>query len=242
MLFFAFNQATAQTNRSTIKTSNQKINIEKEADSSVVYLFNNYQTAIAYYGKHFIELEINYRLLSDEIIALQDDSSFKALVTKDLDSIVTRDSRIFVFRETIGFLEKTSPNSNLFFIKYRTTYTLTELKPGAYGNASPTASTQSVQHLGRLGHSAGHSRTARDFYLDNPTGNDVQIDLTSKPILILLHDNQFKTIGSMRELIRLFDRTERSEIRNYIKDNNIAFDNRNSLVQLSRYIEGVHFH
>lgn len=235
--FVAVYQSDAQTERSSVRTSDQTIDIEKMVDSTLVYLFDNYIKAKAYYSNQQMDVELNYRLLVDEFIVRSSGSSYQTLNSKNLDSIITVDNRYFSFKPEIGFVEKIDDKENRFFIKFQTTFTMTEMKPGAYGNASPTASTQSVQHLGRLGGHAGHTHTSRDFYLQNSSGNEVQINLTSRPLFIIYHDNEYKNIRSRRDLTRIFPRNKRSEINSYIKNEDISFDVRNDLIKLAHFLE-----
>lgn len=230
-------QSYAQVNRSSFRTSEQVIDVEELADRSVIFLYDDYVSARVHYPGKYSEVELNYRILADEFIVKVDDDNHKSLSVQELDSIVTEDNKLFIRHPSLGFVEQIGTDDQSFYIKYNTSYTMNEIRPGAYGDAPVTSSTQSVQHLGRLGDHAGHSRTDRDLRLTNASGNPVQLNLVSKPVFIMHHEDEYKNVISRRELLRMFPRSYRSDINSFVRQENISFDEREDLIKLSDFLK-----
>ncbi len=228
----------AQTHRSTFRTNDATIELEEEANTSVVYLFSDFMPAVIYYPGEYAQMNINYRLLMDEIIALDERGETKALTTREkFDSIVVNNDMRLVFHNRFGYLEKPPARNKRFFIKHQSTYTMNEIVPGAYGQASPTSSAQSVNVLAGRENFSVASRGER-LRLENTTGNEVQVNIVARPTLGLIINNDFNIINSRRDLNRLFP-DHRSEIRSFLRSERISFDERLDLLKLVEFLDGL---
>lgn len=238
LLLMSVQIISAQTHRSTFRTNDASIELELEASPRVIYLFPEFMPAVIYYPEQYAEMNINYRLLMDEIIALDERGETKALATREkFDSIIINNDMRLVFHHRFGYLEKPPAQNKRFFIKHQSTYTMNEIVPGAYGQASPTSSAQSVNILaGRENFSVG-SRGER-LRLENTTGNEVQVNIVARPTLGLIINNEFNIINSRRDLNRLFP-DHRSEIRSFLRSERISFDERLDLLKLVEFLDGL---
>lgn len=225
-------KSNAQTQRSSFRTTESTIELEELSSPEVVFLFRDFQPAIIYYSGEKVEMKINYRLFQDEIISEGPGGEIRALSTRRLfDSIAVNDM-LLIYDRNYGYVEKVRTGKETFFIKYQSLYTMNEIQQGAYGQASPAASAESVNVL------AGKESNLRNerVTLENTTGNEVQVNIVSKPTLGLIQGEQFQQINSRRDLNRLFP-DHKSEIRSFLRQENISFDERKDLLKLALFLD-----
>ncbi|TVQ17383.1 MAG: hypothetical protein EA361_02480 [Bacteroidetes bacterium] len=238
--FLSAGKVCSQTYRSTFTTTDRNIDIEKLADPKVIFLYDDFVEAKVYQRGKVSDAEINYRLLTDEVIIRTDHpGTIKSLYGNNLDSLITQDNRLIVFVPEIGFAEKIRTQTSRYFIKYQTNHLMTEMKPGAYGVSSPTSSTQPVRNIATDGaYAAGGSNY---IHLENTTGNEVQVILTSKPNFMIYYQEQYQSASNRRELVRVLPGNYRSDINSFIRSENISFDNRDDLIKLAGFLDQLDY-
>lgn len=225
-----------QTHRSSFRTSERTINIEDRAEKKFVYLFNDFVPAIAYVGSDEKAFMINYRLLQDEIIVKDENGQTKAL-SKDLklDSLVVG-AMTFIRHNRFGFLEKVAAGEKTYYIKYQTTFSMEEIRQGAYGDAPATAAVQSVNVL--AGQSQGINTMGEHILLENVSGNPVRVNLVSGPSFGYIDGADFIVVSSRRDLNRIYpDRS--AEIRSFLRKEDIALDVREDLLKLVSFLDSM---
>ncbi|MFW5724824.1 MAG: hypothetical protein ACOCX0_00150 [Bacteroidota bacterium] len=228
-------QNMAQTYRNNFRTNEASIELEELASPEVVFLFRKFQPAIIYYPTEKVEMNINYRLFQDEIISEAPGGETRALSTRRLfDSIVVNDM-LLIYDKNYGYVEKVRTQEKTFFIKYQSLYTMNEITQGAYGQASPAASAESVNVL--AGRESGNLISDR-VTLENTTGNEVQVNIIFQPTMGLIEENQFEQISSRRDLNKLFP-DHRSAIRSFLRKEKISFDERMDLIKLAKFLESL---
>jgi hypothetical protein len=236
IVFFVFGMISnihSQSARSSFRTAERRINVDSLAEAKVLYLFDGFKKAVVYYPeREYAEFLINYRLLHDEISVKFTDSSTKALGTEKLFDSIIVDKRKFVYKQKVGYLEDFNSKHDLF-IKHKTDYTMTELKPGAYGEASSTSAAQSVSVM-----AAGHrlpGELGKLVMLENTSGNEVQVTLTYTPKLGIVKNNEFIQINSRRGLNKYFPENK-SEIKTFLRKNKISFSQRTDIIKLIEFL------
>ncbi len=223
----------SQTHRSTFQSTEKVIDIEEKADPKVVFLFDNFKSAKIYYPDKYAELDINYRLLRDEVIVKTDESKVKTLSTRDkFDSILVNNMN-FIYNDNFGYLEKIDKDGD-FYIKHVTTYITDVVMQGAYGEASPSSSVAKATDA-----QVGRSRKRggiRPYEFENTAQNPIRVTLTYRPKLAMIVDDELITFRTRRNLNDVFS-DYRSEIRRYVRSENISFDQREDLIRLSEYLK-----
>ncbi len=217
----------------SFRSKQQNINIEENAKDQVVYLFNDYQSAVVYYpGEKLAQMQINYRLLADEMIIQGRRGSNQSLATgKKFDSLRVRDMT-FIHHPEFGFLEKLEFYGSKFYIKHQSTYYKQDVQRGGYGQAPPSASTQNVNVIATQHRNIAYSD---DMLLRNERGNEVEVRVTYKPLFGIVDNGEFIAFTSNRRLRRHF-REHRSEIRSFIREHNIDLDKAKDMRTIAKYL------
>jgi len=226
----------AQTHRTSFRSEERVIDLEKNVGQKFLYLFDSFRQAHVYYPGEYTVFNMNLNILNDQMIIERPGEDNQLLSTSRIDSIQI-DGKTFIHHRRFGYLEIISGNSQDFYIKYYTSYTMQEIKQGAYGDAPATAAVQSVNIL------AGQTHTLTDtgefLYLENQLGNPVRVSLVSGPTFGIIKDNEFVSIDSRRTLNRLYP-DDRTQIRSFLRDNDIEFDVRSDLIKLAFFIDTLH--
>lgn len=235
IVFFVFGMISnihSQSARSSFRTAERRINVDSLAEAKVLYLFDGFKKAVVYYPeREYAEFLINYRLLHDEISVKFTDSSTKALGTEKLFDSIIVDKRKFVYKQKVGYLEDFNSKHDLF-IKHKTDYSMTEIKQGAYGDASATAAVQSVSVMAAEHSLAGETRNVT---LENTSGNEVQVTLTYIPKFGIVKNNEFIQINSRRGLNKYFPENK-SEIKTFLRKNKISISKRTDIIKLIEFL------
>lgn len=228
----------SQSYRGSFRTSERVIELEEQAENRFVYLFDEFQKAVLYVQNEAKELRINYRLLRDEFLVLDENGTWKAL-SRELrfDSLVVDDKMTFVYHPQHGYFEKLSLRGrSIFYIKYQTTYSMQEIRQGAYGDAPSSAAVESVSILAGQNHVM--SGSGELLLVENVSGNPVRVNLHRFPTLVFLQNGAFLSLNTRRDLTRNFPNYD-SDIRRFLRQERIAFDQRDDLRKLAAFIEGL---
>lgn len=234
VLFAGF--VAAQSKHHTFRTNERNIRVEEKASPDVVFMFNDFQPATVYYPDEvLVQLRLNYRLIRDEMIVIGERGDVKSLATgRRLDSLIVN-NMVFVYHNIFGFLEKVPGiEQNNFFIKHQSTYSMSEIRQGAYGKASPSASVQNVSTISGANRS-GARQVPGETLLENVSGNEVEVVVIRKPQLGYMKDNVLRSANSRRELQALFPEHS-SEIRSFLRKERISFDRREDLIKVAQFL------
>ncbi len=237
MVFLLFGFAgQAQTKQSSFRSSDTKIDIENLADPEVVLLFDDFKPAAVYYpDNRLVQMRVNYRLLADEMIIDDGTGNYKSLATgRRFDSIHVH-NMVIVHDSNFGFLEKLEYPNITFYVKHQSLYVMNEIRPGAYGEAPASASTQNVNVPAALPSGAAHSD---QIVLTNTSNNPMQVIVTRKPLLGIIEDNDFVTFANRRQFSRHF-REYGSEIRGFIRQEGIRFDQVEDMKKLAAFTSSL---
>ncbi len=233
IFFFSSFILHAQTLRTSFRSEERVIDLEKNAGQEFLYLFDSFRQAHVYYPGEYAVFNMNLNILNDQMIIERPGEENQVLSPGRIDSIQI-DDKTFIHHRRFGYLEIISGKTQKFHVKYHTSYTMQEIRQGAYGDAPATAAVQSVNIL------AGQAHTLTDIgeflYLENQSGNPVRVSLVSRPTFGIIKNNEFITIESRRALNRLYP-DHRSEIRSFLRDNDIEFDIRSDLIKLAVFID-----
>lgn len=211
----------------------QSVNIDEKADSTVIFLFGNYTPAVVYYPEEIAYLDINYKIFTDEMIAIHPEKDAMVLSTEVKFDSITVANKVFIYHPVHGYLQKLE-NSLPLYIKIQGDYVMNEITQGAYGSNPASASMRNYNSI--------DSRTATTGNLDplknvqNTSGNEVEFTVTSQPTLVYLQNNKMTTIKNRKSVSDVFG-IKSSTVRSFVRSENIDFDNTEDLIQLARFIE-----
>lgn len=226
----------AQTHRTSFRSQERSINLEENAEKHFFYLFDDFQDARIYYPGQVSEARLNMNILNDQMILQRPGQDDQVLATtRRFDSIKIND-QTFIHHRRFGYLEILQGARQNFYIKYHTSYSMQEIRQGAYGDAPATAAVQSVNVLAGQAHTM--SETGEFLFLENQSGNPVRVSLLSRPTFGMIVGNEFVDFDSRRALNRQFP-DHRSPIRSFLRNNDIEFDKREDLIQLAAFLEGL---
>lgn len=229
---------SAQSLRTSFRTTARSIDLEELADPRVVYLYDEYQEGTVYFsGGRSSTMKLNYRLLVDDMVAITDRGDSRSLIRgAAFDSLRIHD-QLFIYHRTYGYLEKLSHDGKEFYIKYQSTHSMDEVIQGGYGQAPASSSTQRI-NLITATNVGGRGPQGRDITLENVSGAEMEIVITRRPLIVHVLDGDFVTFTTRRQVNRAFP-DHRSEVRNFFRRNSISFDEREDLIKLGEFLVGL---
>ena len=238
-MLFLLQGLYGQIHRASFQSIERDIDLEQLADPKVVYLFEDFQKARVYYpdGK-IVEMNLNYRLLVDDMIVKTERRGIQSMIRGDVFDSIRINDMLFVFDRKLGFIEKFENHGDAFFIKHQSTYTQDEVVRGAYGQPTPSASTQAVNIVSASSVAGRTGQHITDLTVQNLSGGEVQINILRRPIFIYFIDGVPETIINRRQLNRLFS-GHRSEIRAFLRNESISFDERDDLIRLGNFLTSL---
>lgn len=227
--------ASSQSIRTSFRTTERSIDLEKTADPRVVYLYDEFQRGTVYFSRGTTsQMRLNYRLLVDDMVMMNESGNTRSLIRGAAFDSIRIQEKLFIFHRTYGYLEKVSNDSNNVFIKYQSTHSMEEIIPGAYGQSPASSSTQRV-NLISSSDTGGRGPSGRDLRLENLSGAEMEIVITRRPVLVIETDDGYLAFTTRRQLTRVFP-DYRREIRNFVRSNSISFDEREDLIKLGRFV------
>jgi hypothetical protein len=238
VLSVTISMLSAQSLRTSFRTTARTIDLEELADPRVVYLFDEYQEGQVYYsGGRTSTLKLNYRLLVDDMVAIADRGDSRSLIRGAAFDSLRINDKLFIYHRTYGYLEKFSHDGNVFYIKYQSTHTMNEPIQGGYGQAPASSSTQRI-NLISASNLGGRGPQGGDLRLENVSGAEMEIVITRRPLIVHVLDGDFVTFITRRQVNRAFP-DHRSEVRNFFRRNSISFDERDDLIKLGEFLVGL---
>jgi len=238
-MLFLLQGVFGQTHRVVLQSVEQKIQLENLVDPKVVYLFEDFQKARVYYpdGK-IVDMNVNYRLLVDDMIVKTERRGIQSMIRGDVFDSIRINDMLFVFDEKLGFVEKFENDGDAFYIKHQSTYTQDNIVRGAYGQPTTSASTESFNIVTSPRIAGITGKHIADLTVQNLSGGEVQINVLRRPIFIYFIDGIPETIINRRQLNRLFP-DHRSEIRAFLRNESISFDERDDLIRLGNFLTSL---
>ncbi len=232
-LILAKSAVYSQTHTTNFRTTEKNIKVEENVEDRYIWLFDEFKKSVIYVENEYSKYMMNYKLTTDVFVA-KDESGNSKMLSEDLkiDSMIIED-RVFIFHPQFRYLERLGSFSNTYYIKYRTTYVLEEIKQGGYGDALASASVQSINIL--AGQGEGIPTRGNFLHLSNTSGNPVRVHLTTGPLLGVIIGGNFKTIQRRRDLIRLYPENK-SSIKLFLRENKVKFDVREDIITLIDFL------
>ncbi len=231
-LILSATNAHAQTRKSIFRTMDRTVNIDEKADTTVLFLFDKFTPAVVYYPQEIAYLDINYKIFTDEMIAIHPQKDAMVLSTEvKFDSIIVAE-KVFIYDPTHGYLQKLD-NSLPLYIKMQGDYAMNEITQGAYGSNPASASMRNYNSIDNRTATTGNFDPLKN--VQNTSGNEVEFTVTSQPTLVYIQNNNMTTLKNRKSITDVFG-IKSSDVRSFIRSENIDFDNSNDLIKLAQFI------
>jgi hypothetical protein len=220
--------------QSRFRTTDARVNLEEKADTTTLFLFSRFRDAVVYYPSEFANLKLNYRILNDEMIALDANGNIKAInPNTGFDSIVV-EGRVFIYMAGLGYLEKIRGINLPLYIRMQGSYTMNEIVVGAYGSTPASAATKNYNSIDNPHATRMNIDPTKN--IQNASGNEVEFIVESGPVLGIARNNTFEPIQSRRDIQKLFPESA-SELRSFLRSEQISFDNRLDLIKVGKFMD-----
>ncbi len=222
-----------QAQQQRIRTDDHVVQLEELANQEIQYLYSADREG-AYYINGSEESGIfNFNVLFGLFHYTDARGQAQWLEPADVDSVRIGQTLFFPFGEQ-GFFQLI-PESEKLLIRHLVDVDAETRVRGAYGTTDETASVEVLHTLtkGREGRAANHHAM-----LENPGGQQLQINLERKQHFYLHADGELVAIYNRRALQRAFPEHSR-QIRRFVRRQNIDFDRAEDLIQVLDYVESL---
>ena len=168
------------------------------------------------------EAMLNYNALTDEMIFDQNGKKLAMSNLSDIDTVYIEGRRFFLLENK--FVELLYQNKYELYVRYKANI-LDPGKPAAYGGTSQTSATTSYSSI----LSGGQA-----YELELPQGTETKASLD----YWLKKDGKVTIFLNLRQLAKHFDRKS-DEFKKYTKENKVKYEDKESLIGLVKYLEGL---
>ncbi|MBW6497421.1 MAG: hypothetical protein K0B09_03450 [Bacteroidales bacterium] len=215
----------------TIRSTDTRVQVEKVADSSFVFLYPELMDAvIVTKDGRTSQAKLNYSMLLDEM-HMQTRRGIQAVETNNLKNLEIG-SATFIHRGEEGYFEVLSEGRFPLLMKRQIRVSAMPVRRGAYGG---TDYTSAIDLAASIATNSGGDFN-REIFLDNPSGQEMDITLRYSDYFVIEKSGQLIRLNNQRQLLRDFPEY-RNELRDFIRSENINFSNQQDLVKLVNFME-----
>ncbi len=218
--------------RQTIRTSSSEINVCALANDDLQLLYPEKTKGEVHYSDGSFEVyDMNYNIMLDEIHYLTRRGRTHSLQTNPPFDKVLINEKVLIYDEQLGFLEQLHSGKNSLYLKHEVNISTLPVRRGAYGTTDHTSSIDvtTLQQPGAQYH-------VSEVRLNNPEAQELDITIRYNNYFVFEKNGELNRINNRRQLLRVFS-DHRSDIRTFIRQNNVDFDNIDDMLNLAKYIE-----
>ena len=188
------------------------VSLELQAQEDNVYIFDEFKNGKAVYKKGaVVYAKLNYDPLNQRMLFLSpSDNTLLEIVNPSDISYINIEGRMFEQIKGNLFYERINYNNFIFYIQWRYK-AVSEGKPSGYGTTSTTSAITSVSVINKEG------RTI-------PLNVSEKFNYKPDNFYYIKINNTQKRFSSPDSLAKLF-KVHKEEIKKYIKENKLDFDN-----------------
>lgn len=222
--------ASQSQTRQTFRVSGAEIDVERHAEPAFLYLHKDFVPALIVFpdGREQ-EAELRYHIMLDEMQFLSRRGEVQNLSRRPPFQRIEMESGSFLHHHEEGYLEVLHDDRLALYHKRAVRVNAQPIKRGAYGSTDPTAAIESVDRFQVDG---------RVATLENPGGGEMEVSLRYVEYFFLAVDGELTQINNQRQFIRTF-REHRSQLRSFIGEYDIDFDEPADMVRLVQYLEDL---
>ncbi len=222
----------AQQRQENIRTNQRQVQIETMASPDIQLLFPESKAGVVYQNNRVMERTLNYNVLL-ELFFYTDRRGQQVWINPETaDSIRVGEEVFHYFPGSGYFMAVPGESSGRLYVKFVVDISTETVAVGAYGTADHSASVDVVRVL--PGGAEG-DYASRTFSLENPSGQQLQITLKREDHYHFLKDGLPVDISNRRILQRTFS-DHRSELRTFVRRNDIDFENREDMMSLAEFL------
>ena len=216
----------------TILTTEARVQVDKIADSSLVFLYPTLKEArVTLKNGDLTQASLNYSILLDEM-HMQTRRGIQAVETRDLKKIEIEGST-FVFKEGNGYFEVLLEGRYPLYLKRNIRTSALPVRRGAYGGTDHTSAIDLASNIQTTNNHHGS-----EIFLENPSGQELEIILRYQEFFFFEKDGTLLRVNNARQLQRDFPE-HRNELRDFMRSESINFSNRQDLLKLGKFMEGL---
>jgi len=228
-LIFLWGSAFTQT-RQTIHSSDPQVNIEELAEPALLFLQEDFEDArIIFADGKVNEEKLRYHILLDEMQFLSRRGQVQNLSKRPAFERIEIGDKEFVYDPEASYLQVLREGEVSLFLKRETRIDAQPIQRGAYGGVDRTSSIDVMDSF---------TTETREVRFNNPGGQELEINLRYVETFLFEKNGERAEIGSRRQFLRAY-REHRSELRSFIRSNDIDFDNPDDLVRLAEFLENL---
>lgn len=211
--------------QSIVFSQNNNSNINSKFTKNSLFLFNTFEDGTAYFDDGGIaKARCNYNVVYDELCYIKNSEILVISNTNELDSIKIGNA---LFRYLDSKIFETIHQGKISIFLNRKANVPSENPTGAYGTESNTSAvTKHTSIYSNYGAMAGD-------HVNMHNENDFEIKVDYKFYLLIDNNLILATKGQINKTFK----SHKSEIKSYIKENNIDLQNIEDLTKLTTFLE-----
>lgn len=221
----------------TFRFTAQRVNLEEKVPKEEQLFFRNYLDAVVYFhGGDTISGKVNFNILLDELVHL-DRRGREQVTAGQIDSVRFGNGVTFVFAPEQGFLERLEGGKVIgLYNRHSIKVHMEAVTQGPYGQPTRSAAVTRVRSLHA---GAGPEGPDRDFYLENPEGDPIEVNVRYQSFFLFKKETEYLQVGNRRQLFSAFPE-HRQEIRAFVRANPVSFSDPGDMKNLAAFIKQLY--
>ncbi len=233
-LLLVFPAGLLHAQQESFRSDERRIVVESNASQEIQDLFAESTEAIVYYENRQVSHSLNYNLFFDIFYYEDSRRGFRLLDRPhDIDSIRIGD-QTFTYLPDHGFFEVVE-SEPLLLRKYVIDISPKVLVEGPYGSNVHSSSVEVVMNFDGAG--AG-GRVNPTILVHNPAANRIEVTLNRQSQYHILKNGVPVNVRTRSLLLRHFA-DHRSEIRRFVRRNNIDFEVDQDMATLAEFVYSI---
>lgn len=225
---------SAQVKQEHLRSSESTVQVEEIASQEIQLLLPQSKPGLVFQDNEMRVFDrLNYNMLLDILLVGDEQGELFAMADSHLADSIRLEGKLFHYLDGHGFFEHIAGNDREgVYRKHRVNVNAETVALGAYGTANRTTSIDVVRSMVDP---SGADIAERTIEVENPSGQEIHLYLQREKVFYLLRDGEPHAVHSQRSLNRAFPE-HRSEIRRFLRDHSIKFDDREDMIRLSEFV------
>ncbi len=225
---------SAQVTQEHHRSSESPLQVEEIASQEIQLLLPQSKPGLVFQDNEMRVFDrLNYNMLLDIFLVEDEHRELFAMADAHLADSIRLEGKLFHYLDGHGFYEYIAGNDHEgVYRKHRVDVDAETVALGAYGTANRTSSIDVVRSMVDP---SGADIAERTVEVENPSGQEIHLTLKREEVFHFLRDGEPHAVHSQRSLNRAFPE-HRSEIRRFLRDHSINFENREDMIRLSEFV------
>lgn len=218
----------------SFRSDDRRIVVEANASQEIQDLFPEPEEAIVYYENRQMDHMLNYNLFFDIFYYEDSRRGFRLLDRPHAIDSIRVGEKIFTYLPDHGFFEVVASDP-LLLRKYVIDISPKVLVEGPYGSNVHSSSVEVVMNFEGAGAGGLVDPT---ILVHNPAANRIEVSLDRQSQYHILKDGVPVNVRTRSLLLRHFA-DDRSEIRRFVRRNNIDFEVDQDMITLAEFVYSI---